>query len=240
MQFDNTTGIDTPEGVQLELTLAGLGSRLVASLADTVVKGVIVLLAAMLAGAIGASAIFVALVSVPILFFGYETFFETRWSGRTPGKRWNGLRVVMADGSPVTFTPVLVRNLLRVVDWLPAMFSLGALLVFTTKKNQRLGDLAAGTLVIRERKADEPVSRRSVPIAVPAGFDATAVTQEQLVLARSYLERKDSLDGIYQARLANQIADELRNVVLDPTGSMSNNQLIAAVVAVKTGIGLAT
>ena len=77
--------------------------------------------------------------------------FEVRSRGRTLGKRWTGLRVVRTGGRPVTFVPSCVRNVMRLVDFLPAFYAIGMLSIFVTPRNQRLGDLAAGTLIVRER-----------------------------------------------------------------------------------------
>ena len=86
-----------------------------------------------------------------LVFFGYDVLFEVRSRGRTLGKRWTGLRVVRTGGQPVTFVPSCVRNVMRLVDILPAFYGIGMLSIFVTGRNQRLGDLAAGTLVVRER-----------------------------------------------------------------------------------------
>ena len=86
-----------------------------------------------------------------LVFFGYDVLFEVRSRGRTPGKRWTGLRVVRTGGQPVTFVPSCVRNVMRLVDFLPALYAIGMLSIFVTPRNQRLGDLAAGTLVMRDR-----------------------------------------------------------------------------------------
>ena len=84
------------------------------------------------------------------LLFVYPTAFELGAAGQTPGKRWNNLRVVHDDGSPLTFRSSALRNVLRLVDLLPGLYLVGAIAIFATRTNQRLGDLAAGTLVVRE------------------------------------------------------------------------------------------
>ena len=237
MQFEDTTTVDTPEGVQLELTLAGLGTRMTAQLTDWLIKGVASLLLLLIVGRFDLASVVVLVSLTLVLFFGYELLFEVIWSGRTPGKRASGIRVVKSDGSPVTFTAVLVRSLLRVVDFLPTFYGVGAILVFTTRKNQRLGDLAAGTVVVREpKKSSSPVTTLLEDVSVPPGFDATRVTQEQLALARSFLLRRQSLGLDVRERLAGQIADELRAVVMDPSGGLADIRLIEVVVAAKSGV----
>src|SRR5205085_1445334 len=90
------------------------------------------------------------------LWLGFDIYYEVRHNGQTPGKRYAGCRVVREGGAPVDFRTGAVRNLLGLADLLPMFYLLGALLILLTAKRQRLGDLAAGTLVIRERELDAP------------------------------------------------------------------------------------
>src|SRR5438874_7851272 len=126
MVFEDRLTLDTPEGVQLELTLAGVGSRFTAALLDYLIQLVILIALGLvfgygfgvtLGGGAWAAAIFFVLVF--LVFNGYFIAFEVLASGRTPGKRWNGLRVVRESGAPVTFGASAVRNVLRLVDILP-------------------------------------------------------------------------------------------------------------------------
>ncbi len=235
MELEDTTHVNTPEGVLLELTLAGLGTRMTAQIVDGLIKGGILLGALLIVGFAEITPLLL-LTLIPILFFGYELVFEAIWSGRTPGKRSSGIRVVRSDGGPITFTASVVRNLLRIVDQLPVGYGVGAVLVFTTNKNQRLGDLAAGTVVVRERKLDESPLRSGLDhVVVPAGFDATAVSQEQLALARSFQLRKSSLGHEPRRRIAGQIAAELRKSTVDPADTLTDEQLIEVVITVKSG-----
>ena len=151
-----TLRISTPEGVSLELPLAGLGSRFVALLVDFLLQGfafagLVVLLVVTATGGYAAAAI--VAVAIFALLFAYPVAFELGAGGRTPGKRWSSLRVVGDDGSPVTFRASALRNVLRLVDILPAMYLVGTVAIFATRNNQRLGDIAAGTLVVREPRA---------------------------------------------------------------------------------------
>ena len=166
MQYEDRLSIPTPEGVDLELTLAGVGSRFVAGLLDQVVQWSVIIALMVLAGVLrdgdglggaeGAAAT-LAMAAFVVLVFAvqllYDVSFETLASGRTPGKRWTGLRVVRLDGAPVGFVTSAVRNLLRIVDVLPGFYGVGLVAVLASRRNQRLGDMAAGTLVVRERGA---------------------------------------------------------------------------------------
>jgi uncharacterized RDD family membrane protein YckC len=152
--------VATPERVAFTYTPAGLGTRCLAQLVD------VVLLAA-IAAAIGIAlgilvqlvpvaadvVLIVATIAVFALLWGYFAVLEGVWSGQTPGKRLLRLRVVGVRGEPVTFTQAAIRNLLRIVDFLPLYYALGVIVIFASSRSQRLGDLAAGTVVIRERKA---------------------------------------------------------------------------------------
>ena len=156
MEYEDRVRISTPEGVDVELTLAGIGSRFIAAILDAMIQGGVLLGAALLLGVTGdgdASGFAVAAFSIIFffVFFGYDVLFEVRSRGRTLGKRWTGLRVVRTGGRPVTFVPSCVRNVMRVVDILPALYAIGMLSIFVTNRNQRLGDLAAGTLIVRDR-----------------------------------------------------------------------------------------
>lgn len=237
----------TPEGVDLQLTLAGLGSRAVARIVDQAIQtGVIValgLLASVAAGGPGggadvAGAAFLLLVFV--VQFGYDVLFETLASGRTPGKRWSGLRVVRADGGPVAFVPSAVRNLLRLVDFVPGVYAVGMVAVLASGRNQRLGDMAAGTLVVRERGGRRPVDRAVAPAAArwdavsdTAAWDVSAVTAEELATVRRFLERRAGLTVEARARLAAELAQRLRPKVVGPPPHQAAEDFLEALAATK-------
>jgi uncharacterized RDD family membrane protein YckC len=147
----------TPEGVSLSFVLAGLGSRASAYLIDIVVQTLVDLTAfiALRVTALSATSAFVAtgiyaLVSF-VVMFGYFVIFETLDAGRSPGKHALGIRVTRLDGSGINFRASLVRNLFRVLYLIPIFYVVDAWLILATKRNQRLGDLIAGTLVVRDR-----------------------------------------------------------------------------------------
>jgi uncharacterized RDD family membrane protein YckC len=237
MNFERTTGIDTPEGVRLELTLAGLGSRTGAQLVDWLIRLAVWLLLSIGLGWSGGLESFVAfqVVFASVALLAYELVFEAIWSGRTPGKAAFGIRVVNVDGSPARFAAIVVRNLLRLVDLLPGTYGVAFVSIFVTKRHQRLGDMAAGTIVIRERKGSDRGERfhqfHSVPI--PAGFDATAVSAEDVALIRQFLDRRATLDDGPARRLAAQMAGPLRAKVFQPAGSLDDMALLRTIVAFK-------
>jgi uncharacterized RDD family membrane protein YckC len=220
VELDDRIVIATPEGVDLELTLAGVGSRFAAALVDTIVQGLVMLgLAIVLLLGLGGLGRAIYYVAAFLVWFGYHVLFEVLASGRTPGKRWTGIRVVRVGGHPVTFLPSATRNILRLVDALPAVYLVGCVSILVTQRNQRLGDLAAGTLVIRDRRAaDRPeLPRRSYDFTASsagpdevAAWDVSAVTAEELAAVRRFLERRHELDPHARHHLAWQLFDRLR------------------------------
>jgi uncharacterized RDD family membrane protein YckC len=216
-----TLRIATPEGVSLELPLAGVGSRFVAALLDMMLQlfALVVLGFAVAAGGGGGFAwAAIEAVSVFALFFVYPVAFELGARGRTLGKRWTGLRVISADGSPVTFRASVLRNLLRLVDILPTAYLVGAIFIFATRHNQRLGDLAAGTLVVHESRAAAPAPQplASLPEADPGelpAWDVSGLRAPELAALRRFMERRTSLDAVPRNLLARDLAERLRPAV---------------------------
>jgi len=153
--------------VSISMAVAGLGSRFVAVLVDHLLWGggflVLTLLSLailpwihVLGGLSPAWWMGVFLVAVFLIQWGYFTLFEAFWNGRTPGKRAAKIRVIHRSGRAIGFIEALARNLVRVVDYLPGFYAVGAIAIFCSRQHQRLGDLAAGTLVVRDREIETP------------------------------------------------------------------------------------
>ncbi len=164
--WNDELDILSAENVQFTVEAAGLGSRLGAVTIDLTLQGLVLLGLAYAAAAVAdyvlpflagfekwGEAIITALkVLVPFaITIGYGFFFEWLWDGQTPGKRWLGLRVMQTSGMPITVWEAMVRNVLRLVDFLPVVYGLGALVAIINGQNRRIGDLVAGTIVARER-----------------------------------------------------------------------------------------
>ena len=161
--------VSTPERVSFQYPVAGLGSRFLAQVIDMAVLVGVFLILTFGASALGAAfgdrrlvALLVVLISF-VLLFGYFWAFEAVWSGQTPGKRALRLRVVGDQGEPLRFSQAAIRNLVRIVDFLPVGYAIGIITVFANVRNKRLGDLAAGTLVVRERQRVSLFDLASVP-----------------------------------------------------------------------------
>src|SRR5207253_4643105 len=130
-------------------------SRFASAVVDFVIQAAL-LVAILVGGRVlaggGGAVLAILTVASFLVVAAYDIVFEVFASGRTPGKGLNGLRVVRTDGSPVGFFTSAVRNVLRLADLLPGMYLAGIVSILVTRRNQRLGDLAAGTLVVRERR----------------------------------------------------------------------------------------
>lgn len=154
-RFESSLSIDTPENLPLEAELAGFGTRCIASLIDHLILTVLMFIIAVIylrtLDEFSQAALFALIGILSLLTIVYHTAFEFVWNGQTPGKRAVGIRVVGANGLPMTTTGALLRNLLRLFDFFPGFYGLGLLMLFASKREQRLGDLAAGTVVIRDR-----------------------------------------------------------------------------------------
>jgi uncharacterized RDD family membrane protein YckC len=159
--------IDTPELVSIEMPLAGIGSRFIAVLVDMLIWAAGLLLLGMLFWMLQPALQafsrlsyqwMVAIVTFVVFIFhwGYFTLFEAFWNGQTPGKRIARIRVIQQSGRPIGLFESMARNLVRYVDQIPFFYAVGVITMFVTKQHQRLGDLAAGTLVVRDRDEDTP------------------------------------------------------------------------------------
>jgi len=217
--------IETPENVELERRLSGIGSRFIAGVVDTLILvGALLVLLAMLlvvgyAGLINESVLeeyvgmwLVAVVVAVafLIYWGYFAFFEMYFNGQTPGKRAVKIRVVRADGAPISFIPVAIRNLLRAVDGI-GLYGVAGIAMFATKRIQRLGDLAAGTVVISEqvpeysRDTDKRSKFGVEPEVSPDRLRATRLTPREYHLLRNYWLRRHLLQFDARARLAPKL-----------------------------------
>jgi uncharacterized RDD family membrane protein YckC len=160
--------IDTPELVTIEMPLAGVGSRFIALLIDMILWGagllVIILFVVIFQPAIHAAseisekwAVAIVIFLVFLFNWGYFTLFEAFWNGQTPGKRIAKIRVIQQTGRPIGLFESMARNFIRYIDQIPSFYAVGVITMFVTRQHQRLGDLAAGTLVVRDRTPETPL-----------------------------------------------------------------------------------
>ena len=212
------TGVVTPEAVLLELPTAGVATRALARLVDLAVQlavgGLLAIPLAALVGA-GLSPALAALIGLVTVLVVVPIAVEILWRGRSLGKVLFGLRVVARDGSPSTPRQAAVRGLVAIVDTYLSLGFLAAATAMSTAASQRPGDLAAGTVVIRERS----LSLGVVPIAFhpPPGFedyvrrlDVGALDDEDFALVRSFLLRSRDLAPDARRELALRLAEGVR------------------------------
>jgi uncharacterized RDD family membrane protein YckC len=262
---DDYLSISTPENVAFGYDVAGIGSRFLAAVVDTLIILVLqvvvnlTLLALVLSlfrdrldfdsPAVGWLIAAFGLIAFAF-FWGYYIFFEMLWNGQSPGKRWAGLRVIRTDGTPITLAESIVRNLVRIVDFLPAYYGVGVVTMFVNGQSRRLGDLAAGTLVVRDRATvtlESLAARPAAPLApalpsaadpaspsptTPAtGWPVERLTSHDLEMAEDFLRRRAQLSN--RAALAQRIVQALlkqMNVPLSPMDERQAESLIVEIV----------
>lgn len=226
-------GLRVPEQIEISYELAGLGSRFLAAVIDTFIAAVGILVLALAVGVMrgvitgraepSAMAAIVVLSAALLLYIGYFTYFEITAGGQSPGKRLTGLRVVAVDGAAVSPEQSAVRNILRLVDLLPVSYAAGLVSILVTARNQRLGDLAAATMVVKERvesPGELPEESPAPAVELPPGVSAEvlrqvragvrAVTREEEKTIRRFLERRFELAPDARRRLATRLAETLR------------------------------
>src|SRR5437667_697377 len=230
--------VETPDHIVLRYDLAGAGNRGFAAVLDFAVASLIVFAALMLLSLVASETgdvLYilggVEVIVTLVLIWSFFIRLEWLWNGQTSGKRVDKLRVINEDGSPAQFTAVLIRNLLRLVDFLPALYGLGVLVIVLSPKSQRLGDLAAGTYVVRAPRPQ--VDWFSLRTVTPLGAGVTAETRrmpgEAQRLVREFVARESQLAPTERARIAALIAAKLRTYTVEDLGPMSDIDLIHAI-----------
>ncbi len=222
--------IDVPEHIELKFDLAGVGSRFCAALVDTIILAAIILCGLMVIASMGVlgdtlpdvfggefsqnmttwlAAVFILVVFA--LLWGYYILFEMLWNGQSPGKRALKLRVMKTGGYPITFADSAIRNLVRLVDFLPMFYGVGVVTMVVDKKWRRLGDLAAGTLVVKEH-TDQRLTEFVNVIPQKTAFtyadriQIDAITNEELSAIREYLSRRATLNVLRRQQLSRALA----------------------------------
>jgi uncharacterized RDD family membrane protein YckC len=246
----------TPENVELHYDVAGLGSRLLAATVDYAIIGCAYLAlslgSAFIAAFIGRAfpgavergselsdflgfAVIAAIVLVTfVAWWGYFIVFELLWNGQSPGKRMVGLRVARADGQPLGLGSSLIRNVLRAIDILALI---GVVVMVVDGKGRRLGDFAAGTLVVHEPRALQRGTYTAVliPPAPPGRVEALPnagrLTMAHYTLLRDYFGRRDRLDGKRADALAAELASDLATLLEVERQNVGDPGTFLAVVA---------
>src|SRR5215470_1956958 len=224
--------IETPERVPLHFGLASIGNRFIACAIDHAIQtfALIIIFVSFLVlantnnieSAFSTAPKWVYAVMIIVLFLiltGYFAFFEWLWSGQTPGKRWLKLRVIREDGRPITFWEASVRNLIRPLDMFPmGSYSIGLIAVFSSTRDQRIGDMVGGTVVVREREAEAPEFAQvfATPVSDPAmrrsfkPVDFTAslnsLTEGEIQVVETFLRRRWDLSDVPRQWMAWRVS----------------------------------
>lgn len=210
LPLDTRQAVETPEGIDLILRPAGLVVRAIAFGIDLLIRGALLVGVFLLLRALGEFGLGLGALLLFLLNWWYMVLFEVLNQGRTPGKQWMQLSVVMDDGTAIGWSASLIRNLLRVVDLLPAGYCLGALCCLYHPAFRRLGDLAAGTTVVYQDlpQAPEPPRLAAPPLLAP--FPLSLDDQRAIL---GFAER--------QTQLSRARADELATLLCEPLGVSS-------------------
>jgi uncharacterized RDD family membrane protein YckC len=241
---DRTLEVRTPESIAFNYELAGLGSRFLALVVDQAIQitalvaifgGIILAAARVQAARHGAPPIadkFATSLAVALLvaivfaiMFGYFIAFEAMWNGQTPGKKLLGLRVVRDGGYPIDFGASLIRNLIRVGEQLLGYYLLAAISAVISPENKRLGDLAAGTIVVRDARLSEP-TRFKEGQAEPTYASTAYLNGEERALIKRFLERRDALSVSRRQELASQLAARVRARVPPELARLDDESLL--------------
>ncbi len=224
--------IETPERVPLHFALASIGNRFLACAIDHALQFALILLVSLafyflrdyasLAGLFKDAPKWVQAVLIILtflIFTSYFIFFEWLWNGQTPGKRWLKLRVIREDGRPITFWEAMVRNLLRIFDMMPwPFYSIGLICVFVNSNDRRVGDMVAGTVVVREREAEAPSFNQAFasPVSdaalrrsykpLPFTADLASLTEKEIEVVETFLRRRWDLPDAPRQWMAWRVA----------------------------------
>jgi uncharacterized RDD family membrane protein YckC len=231
--------IETPELVSIELPLAGIGSRFIAILVDSLILGaaliILIFLAAFILPALSllgpksaSWGLGIFFLIIFLLFWGYFALSEAFNNGRTLGKRVAKIRVIHQSGRGINFAEALARNLVRIIDYLPGFYGVGIAAMFMSRRSQRLGDMVAGTLVVREREVEAPMWGESTSRTLTAAALApnspippphlrvvlpapalARLTPADLEVLEGFFSRRLDMDLTTRSMLAGRIASAL-------------------------------
>lgn len=234
--MDDLYTVDTPENIQFAYDVAGIGSRFLAAIVDTLLIILAEIIVGLIVGLVlartsvadrfgGAGSALTAAGSLLafLILWGYYIAFELLWNGQSPGKRVIGLRVVREGGRPIGFVNSAIRNLIRLVDFLPLFYGIGVVVMFVDRRARRFGDLAAGTLVVKERQgvtleslsspraAPLPAAPPGQPMQPPTLPNIDKLNDQDYTLIMEFLRRRGELGRDARWRLGMQIASGLQS-----------------------------
>ncbi len=216
--------IETPENISFGYDVAGIGSRFLAVLIDTLIQGTLIIFLFVVLLLISFTDVFHSLppeitnwiaalmiLMIFVIYVGYFLFFELFTGGQTPGKRLFGLRVIKENGYPLSPTDSIIRNLVRLVDFFPFAYGVGVITMFLNDRSKRLGDFAAGTLVVKMRdqlKLSDLQSPIGLSAYAPDLSGLENLRAADIELIESFLQRRQQLKD--SSTLAGTIARNVR------------------------------
>lgn len=230
MRFFNRISLQTPESVELELTLAGIGNRVQALFIDYLIWSAALLLVLIVWAIVSSGLLFslpnddvaqlwlgaIAFLFTFVVYVGYFVFFETLWHGQTPGKRFAKIRVVREDGKPAGLSQATLRSLLRPID---DFLFIGALMIVFGNREKRLGDWAAGTIVVQEER---PVAAANFRVSESARLladrllyeaDINQLQPDDFAVIRNYLQQRSQMNVQAQSELNSRLAQQLGEII---------------------------
>jgi len=255
MRLFNRISLATPESVELEFTLAGIGNRTLALLIDYHVLLAILTVFWILwtvfslglfsylesikveSGSLWLWLLAIALLANFAIYVGYFVFFETLWRGQTPGKRFAKIRVIRDNGRPIGLSHAALRALLRPVD---EFLFIGIWFILLGRQEKRIGDWVAGTLVIQEQRGDRKQqfllsdSAKQLATQLATLTDLDQLLPDDFAIVREYLQRRNGMDAKARTDLSLQLARQLRTLIhleTIPTGTTSEQFLEAIYLA---------
>lgn len=251
MRFFNQVNLQTPESVELEFTLAGIGNRSYALIIDYLILGLTILLISIIgyfvafqldpasifgldSNRLAQWAIAIQSITTFAIYAGYFVILETLWQGQTPGKKWTKIRVICDNGKPERLPQAILRSLLRPVD--DFLFA-GVFFIIFSRQEKRIGDLVAGTIVIQDEQASKStnfdISPEAEELALQLKIEAEIVnlSPEDFATIRDFLQRRKNIMLEYQHKLGRKLAEQVQEIILldkVPEG-YSNNQFLEAI-----------
>ena len=214
MKLDTLTLVETPEGIDLQAELVGLVPRALAYVVDFLIRLAVLIVFAIVSSLLGKAGSGLYLIVFFILEWWYPVLFEVYRGGQTWGKKLFNIKVVNDDLTPVKFSASLIRNLLRTADFFPLFYVFGIISVVVSRRFQRLGDLAAGTVVVySKRESKETVLLENVVVVSPSH----SLTEEQQMAFMNFALNRNNISQDRQNEIAEIIRPCLPNNVEDST-----------------------
>jgi len=251
MRFFNQVNLQTPESVELEFTLAGIGNRSFALMIDYTILGLTILLVWIIgfyiAFKIDPRAIFglssdklaqwvIAIQSLITfaIYTGYFVILETLWQGQTPGKKWTNIRVIRDNGKSERLPQAILRALLRPVD---DFLFIGVFFIVFSRLEKRIGDIIAGTIIVQDEQASQSVNFKissevqDLAVQLRIESELTNLLPEDFATIRDFLQRRKDIMLEYQHKLSRKLSEQVKEIILldEVPKGYSNSQFLEAI-----------